>query len=220
MKKPQLLPLDVTTSALDNESQKSVLPAIDSLQSLGFGLTPVTIAHRLSMIRNSSVSFVVKAGRCVEQGTHTELMAARGEYFNLVQSQSNSEDQANYGRGRAESNRTKGAQGAAAGYHAFPRQISPDSTHDCRHDGNAGTARAAPQAANEHEVELARIKELKEMKYKAPWGRLYRLCKPSGRVLPLAFLCSFVAGSGFSVQGYLLRGIGDFVAPATASRRG
>ena len=54
MKKPQFLPLDVATSALDNESQKSVLPTIDSLQSLAFGLTPVTIAHRLSMIRNSS----------------------------------------------------------------------------------------------------------------------------------------------------------------------
>lgn len=204
VKNPQLLLLDEATSALDNESEKSVQAAIDALQNSGSGLTTVTIAHRLSTIRNSSVIFVVKAGQCVEQGTHVELMTAKGEYYNLVQSQGSGEDHA-----LVQNDPTKGADHALGPQHspannAFDRQRSP--AQDSK-DGKPSPARGNGQAAarqSVNDMDLERIKELKELKYKTPWGRLYKMCKPSWWVVPFAFIGSFLAGASFPVQGYLL----------------
>lgn len=88
VKRPQILLLDEATSALDNKSEKEVQATIDRLQSTSTeSVTTISIAHRLSTVRNSDVIFVFKSGVIVETGNHATLMEQRSEYFNLVQSQ-------------------------------------------------------------------------------------------------------------------------------------
>ncbi len=85
LRRPQVLLLDEATSALDNESEALVQQTIDSLGDI----STISVAHRLSTIRNSDRIFVMNTGRVVEQGNHGELMAIpNGSYANLVQLQS------------------------------------------------------------------------------------------------------------------------------------
>jgi len=76
--------LDEATSALDSESERAVQ---DALKTLCAGRTTVVIAHRLSTIVNADKICVFEGGRIRETGRHEELMARRGVYFHLHQTQ-------------------------------------------------------------------------------------------------------------------------------------
>lgn len=80
LKNPPILILDEATSALDNESEKIVQ---DSLERLAKGRTVFTIAHRLTTIRNADIILVLTENGIEEQGTHDELIAKKGLYYNL-----------------------------------------------------------------------------------------------------------------------------------------
>ena len=75
-----ILILDEPTAALDSESEKLVMEALERLMK---GRTVITIAHRLSTIRDADKIIVLKGGRVAEQGTHDELLAAGGAYADL-----------------------------------------------------------------------------------------------------------------------------------------
>ncbi|MBP3542370.1 MAG: ABC transporter ATP-binding protein [Clostridia bacterium] len=80
LKNPPIRILDEATSALDNESERLVQK---SLESLSKGRTTFTIAHRLTTIRGASSIWVLTQEGIVERGTHQELMAKKGKYFEL-----------------------------------------------------------------------------------------------------------------------------------------
>lgn len=80
LKNPPILILDEATSALDTESERLVQDALDKLTQ---NRTSIVIAHRLSTIKNADMICVFKKGRIVETGTHEELLALQGEYYNL-----------------------------------------------------------------------------------------------------------------------------------------
>ncbi|MDR3218228.1 MAG: peptidase domain-containing ABC transporter [Dysgonamonadaceae bacterium] len=83
-KNPHYIFLDEATSALDAENEKKIH---DNLQKFFNGKTVLIIAHRLSTVKNADKIIVLKEGQIVEQGTHTQLVEKRGEYFNLVKNQ-------------------------------------------------------------------------------------------------------------------------------------
>jgi ABC-type multidrug transport system fused ATPase/permease subunit len=79
-----ILILDEPTAALDTESERSVIEALDRLMK---GKTVITIAHRLSTIRSSDKILVLKDGAVAEEGTHDELLALGGVYAGLYRAQ-------------------------------------------------------------------------------------------------------------------------------------
>lgn len=87
IREPKLLLLDEATSALDTQSERIVQQALDEA-SQGGGRTTVAVAHRLSTIRHADVIFVFAGGKVVEMGTHEELLAERGRYFEMARAQS------------------------------------------------------------------------------------------------------------------------------------
>lgn len=88
---PRLLILDEATSSVDTRTERLIQAALDKLLQ---GRTSFVIAHRLSTIRNADQVLVLQAGEIVERGTHDELLAQRGAYYDLYQSQFREADRA------------------------------------------------------------------------------------------------------------------------------
>ncbi|UYM04957.1 ABC transporter ATP-binding protein [Solicola gregarius] len=84
LKGPRVVVLDEATAHLDSESERAVQAALDRALA---GRTSLVIAHRLSTVRNADSIVVLDAGRVVEQGTHTELLAREGTYAELYRTQ-------------------------------------------------------------------------------------------------------------------------------------
>ncbi|WP_231851735.1 ABC transporter ATP-binding protein [Modestobacter italicus] len=81
LRDPRVLVLDEATSALDNTTERAVQAALDEASR---GRTTITIAHRLSTVRDADLIAVLSHGRVVEQGTHDELTALGGRYAELA----------------------------------------------------------------------------------------------------------------------------------------
>ena len=79
---PPILLLDEATSALDNESEMLVQ---QSLEELAKGRTTLTIAHRLTTIRNADIIWVLTDEGLEESGSHQELIRKKGLYYQLYQ---------------------------------------------------------------------------------------------------------------------------------------
>ncbi len=84
VRNPRVLILDEATSALDTESESLIQEALARLMR---GRTTFIVAHRLSTIRNADKIVVMKQGKIVEMGTHTDLMQQNGHYASLQGSQ-------------------------------------------------------------------------------------------------------------------------------------
>ncbi len=82
---PQLLVMDEATSSVDTETEQRIQ---EGLQRVLAGRLALIIAHRLSTIRNATRIVVIEGGRITEQGSHQELMALKGHYYDLYRQQS------------------------------------------------------------------------------------------------------------------------------------
>jgi ABC-type multidrug transport system fused ATPase/permease subunit len=108
---PRILILDEATSNLDSESEGMIQ---EGLRVLMQGRTTFVIAHRLSTIRRADQILVVETGRIVERGTHSELYAARGRYYDLYTKQHGIEANLFLAPGEGDdANTPDGAAGAA-----------------------------------------------------------------------------------------------------------
>jgi ATP-binding cassette subfamily B protein len=81
---PGILILDEATSSVDTRTERHIQ---DAMLRLMEGRTSFVIAHRLSTIRDADQVLVINEGEIIERGTHEELMAMGGFYYNLYMSQ-------------------------------------------------------------------------------------------------------------------------------------
>ena len=88
---PRILILDEATASVDTMTEAKIQAAMESVTA---GRTSLMIAHRLSTVRNADLILVVKNDRIVEQGTHTELLARKGYYYELYTRQYEDEETA------------------------------------------------------------------------------------------------------------------------------
>ena len=77
---PKILVLDEATASVDTITEQNIQRAIDEVIE---GRTSLMIAHRLSTVRGADVILCVHDGKIVERGTHKELLAQKGYYYNL-----------------------------------------------------------------------------------------------------------------------------------------
>jgi len=83
-KNPKFLFFDEATNSLDASNEKVIL---ENLQSFFEGKTVVVVAHRLSTVKNADNILMMENGEIVEEGTHSELIALKGKYYELVKNQ-------------------------------------------------------------------------------------------------------------------------------------
>ena len=84
LKKPDILIMDEATSNLDSITEKAIEKTINSLSR---NITTIIIAHRLSTIMRCDKIFVMEQGKFIEQGSHSELIARKGRYYDLWKDQ-------------------------------------------------------------------------------------------------------------------------------------
>ena len=84
LKNPPVLILDEATAAMDTETERQIQTALERLVK---GRTTIMIAHRLSTLRDADKLIVIENGKMPEFGTHSELIAKKGIYFNLYKMQ-------------------------------------------------------------------------------------------------------------------------------------
>lgn len=84
LKNPRILILDEATSSVDTRTEKLIQKAFEKLME---GRTSFVIAHRLSTIRTADLVMMLKDGEVIERGTHNDLLAKRGAYYDLYMSQ-------------------------------------------------------------------------------------------------------------------------------------
>jgi ATP-binding cassette subfamily B protein len=83
-KSPEYIFFDEATSALDANNERIIM---ENLEQFFKGKTAIVIAHRLSTVKHADKIIVLDKGKVVEEGTHTELVAKKGEYYRLVKNQ-------------------------------------------------------------------------------------------------------------------------------------
>ncbi|XP_076438744.1 ATP-dependent translocase ABCB1-like [Babylonia areolata] len=177
VRNPKILLLDEATSALDTESEKIVQDALDKARQ---GRTTIVIAHRLSTIKTADIIISFKDGKVFEQGTHDELMAKQGIYYQLVMNQTN--------KNAADEEEEEEIE-------KFTQKGAPDSTRRqlSRALSNEGERPQRARGTSESE-RTEEKKDEKEELPNAPFTRLMRMNAPEWVYILLGCIAAILSG--------------------------
>ena len=214
VKKPALLLLDEATSALDNASEKLVQATLDGLQHDG-QLTVLSIAHRLSTVRNADRIFCLEDGAVAESGTHDELVAKRGVYHKLTEAQAAA---AEIGAPEASAAAADApaadldADGSEANEAEAPVTAAKLDAEPANGD-EAAEKKGGGEGEEEADEEKKRLEELKD--WEPPKMRIFSFATPFVKSLfPLALLACVVNAAVMPLQGWFLsEALFDFFLP-------
>lgn len=184
VKKTSFLLLDEATSALDNRSEKMIQRTIDNIgQAFEGKLAIVSIAHRLTTVRNCDVIYVLSRGTLVESGNHDTLMALKGTYYALAASQ---ESAANKEASMARQVSNISDKG----------KVSTAVAADDEEEAPLKTAVAPAQSMIAHEVEQSKLRDKEIQKtYKVPLARILQFNKQEWPFFLPAILGAMIDGS-------------------------
>ncbi|KAK7712243.1 hypothetical protein SLS63_012481 [Diaporthe eres] len=190
VKEPAILILDEATAALDSRSEQRIMKAINNIAS---GRTVLTIAHRLSTITNADNIIVMHKGHVVEEGNHSELMAKKGTYAELVGMQ-------NLGTASAKNDTTGSDSPTGKDDHISLTETLIENDGPAGNDNESTKEKAAPDSPSEGE----------EDDPETPSKSLWALCKgyapalrPHLLVLLVALLGSIIVGGAFSGEAVI-----------------
>lgn len=183
---PKILLLDEATAALDSTSEKKIQLAVERAAE---GRTVISIAHRLSTVRNADKIVVLEAGEVVEEGVYDELMAREdGKFFAMAKLQS------------------LGNQEAAASAVAEISEKKDVVVVDEEEEETAKVLAASISSRDESAAEKA-ASDKEEKEKEAGWGSVFaglaRLVKPSFPWLLLAVFAAVIVGGTFSGSGLI-----------------
>jgi ATP-binding cassette subfamily B (MDR/TAP) protein 1 len=192
VRNPRILILDEATAALDSASEQRIQTAIDRASE---GRTVISIAHRLSTVRNASKIIVMKKGDIIEQGTHDELISLDGSYADMVRLQSVKTD-----TGITSSSRTSLD---ANSIDAAVDEKQPPALEDA---SNSTPTDSVEVSSTSKELESGIVAD-SIMKTMAPLIRPYLL------LLVLAFFAALIVGGQYSGSGLLFGNIMGTMSP-------
>ncbi|KAK8123906.1 hypothetical protein PG999_003824 [Apiospora kogelbergensis] len=180
VKDPQILVLDEATSSLDSGSEQRIQKAIEEAT---VGKTVVSIAHRLATVKSADNIIVMRNGRVIEQGSHTELLAKNDAYAALVRLQNMSSDNSSIATSKISQDQDMDLE----------KTIEPTTV--------AEELDKPPAARTEEPTSEAPSEEAKPTTKRTTWGTMktmHKFTRPFFLLLLVAFTSSLVVGGAYS----------------------
>ncbi|KAK0558033.1 hypothetical protein OC846_000025 [Tilletia horrida] len=178
VKQPRILILDEATAALDSISEQLVQVAIDKVSA---GRTTITVAHRLSTLRNCDKIIVMAKGSVIESGSHEELMELKGRYHTLAM-----------------------AQNAASSPPASTPMSKSNTTVTLVNQGATSPSEEKPFGTDEEPPNKDESEDKSEKrKTRGMFRRLVVMLSPYWPLLLLGFVTSTIIGSSYSAEAVI-----------------
>ncbi|XP_013148516.1 PREDICTED: multidrug resistance protein homolog 49-like [Papilio polytes] len=174
VRRPKILLLDEATSALDSHSEAKVQRALDAA---AHGRTTVMVSHRLATVLNATRIVFIEKGEVVEQGTHEELLAQRGRYYQLVLE-----------------NEPSIAPGAEQNKHKQAKIRRPMLQKLASVDSIQSTTASEEDSCSEDSVVLD---EKEDEEFKPTTWQILKLCEPEKWLMVAGVLAAVTVGSSF-----------------------
>ncbi|KAK9313990.1 hypothetical protein V1524DRAFT_409209 [Lipomyces starkeyi] len=207
---PRILLLDEATSALDTKSEAAVQDALDKASK---NRTTIVIAHRLSTVTNADMIVVMKRGVILEKGTHEELIARRGDYYELVKAQDIKDKTPANDTDEADSIEDILDEKAILEAHGRKCQLEEDdcSIWDDDKEASRLLLSRTKTAKSISSVVASNIEEYEEMKYSIiDIGKfLYELSLPERNINIAALVCAIIMAAGYPYNSIVYSGAVD-----------
>lgn len=208
IKNATFLLLDEATSALDNRSEKMIQATIDSISAKKDStMGIISIAHRLSTVKNCDIIYVMKAGKLMESGNHEALMKAEGLYCALVASQDK----------KKEDDKSKFIAITNSGAVSVDEEGEKLGMQSEAADEETAVGdkvmNATDQAAANIDATKKRELDIKK-NYKVPMGRLLSFNRPEWPFFVPALIGAAASGAGMPAVALILtQAMNDFFKP-------